>query len=524
MVNAPYLGLMADFFLEANERCDRLEECLLAALEQTGDACNELLNAAKRELHTLKGNAGMMGFRELQEAAHRLEDRVAAVDRDDPCIEKLLLDLDGFRAMVRDANTDESKDESLSSGVSTTPAPHDDALHLRSVRVPFVALDELVDLLAEMVIFRNRVDDALTRSHSGAGAWDDVQSAHDALGKTLTFIQDRIMSIRMVPLQTLFGHLRRIVHDESLASGKRVVFEVVGGETPMDKALLECASEALGHIVRNAVVHGIETPDGRAAGGKQSVGTVRLTAVAHADEVVVEVADDGAGIDRASIIRAAEARGIDPDSVDDPYELLFRAGFSTRVETDVSAGRGVGLSAAVDAVRSLGGHVSVASNAGIGTTFRMRLPLTVSITRALLVRVDGEDYAVPLAAISESVIFRSGDRHVINQSSVFEWRGAVLPLLDLGCAMATATTPRDHGYIVVIEAENKHRGLMVDDLTGMREIVVKGLGEIGGLPRGISGATILGDGRVLLILDARSLVAMTPANEARLERRAPGGN
>ncbi|HYM61256.1 MAG TPA: chemotaxis protein CheW [Thermoanaerobaculia bacterium] len=513
MADAPYLGLTADFYSEANERCDRLEEYLLAALEQTGDACDELLNTAKRELHTLKGNAGMMGFRELQEAAHRLEDRVASVDREDPEIEGLLLDLDNFRGKLRDS--DKSNYDQAEALTTSAAGQHADSV--RCVRVPFTALDELVDLLAEMVIFRNRVDDALIRSRSGGkGAWDDVATAHEALGKTLTFIQDRIMSIRMVPLQILFGQLRRIVHDESLGSGKRVRFTVTGGETPMDKALLECASEALGHIVRNSIVHGIETPATRTACQKPAEGNVRLTAVAHANEVVVEVIDDGAGIDRAEIIRAAEARGIDPRSVDDPFELLFRAGFSTRRETDLSAGRGVGLSAAVDAVRRLGGHVSVSSEPGVGTMFRMRLPLTVSITRALLVHVDGDDYAIPLAAISESVRIKAGDRHVINQSSVFEWRGSVLPLLDLGCVMDSAGAPRDDGYIVVIEADNRHRGLLVDDLTGMREIVVKGLGEVGGLPPGISGATILGDGRVLLILDPRSLVAMTTAIDPRL--------
>ena len=509
MGDAPYAGLAADFFLEAAERCDRLEEYLLAALEQSGSACGDLLDLARRELHTLKGNAAMMGFRDLQRAAHRLEDRVDGVDRGDPHLEPLLMELDEFRALLRAAAGNDGAPVP-----AAAPGRGEDALHLRSVRVPFAALDELVDLLAEMVIFRNRVDDALIRNRAGGrGTWDDVDDAHQALGKTLTLIQDRIMAIRMVPLQTLFGHLRRIVHDESTATGKLVRFEVTGGDTPMDKALLECASEALGHIVRNAVVHGIESPGRRAEAQKAAEGIVRLVATAHADEVIVEVADDGAGIDRDEILRAARTRGIDPATVDDPFELLFRAGFSTRDETDLSAGRGVGLAAAVDAVCQLGGHVTVHSVPGQGTTFRLRLPLTVSITRALLVRVDGDEYAIPLAAISESLRFSAGDRHVINQSSVFQWRGTVLPLLDLGLVMDSAVVPREHGYIVVIEADNNRRGLVADDLTGMREIVVKTLGDVGGLPRGISGATILGDGRVLLILDPRSLVAMTPAVE-----------
>ena len=518
MLPSPFGTLAADFFLEANERCDRLEETLLAALEEIGQPVVDLLAAGKRELHTLKGNAGMMGFRELQEAAHRLEDRVASVDPGDPRVDLLLQDLDEFRGLLREADRHgEGLDGASGASVSASPAAADDTLHLRSVRVSFTALDELVDLLAEMVIFRNRVDDALLRSRGeGKQAWDDVQTAHEALGKTLALIQDRIMSIRMVPLQMLFGSLRRVVHDESAVARKRVRFSVAGGETPMDKALLECASEALGHIVRNAVVHGIEAPAVRAARGKPAEGTVRLTAVSHSDEVVVEVIDDGAGIDGEEIVRAARERGIDLAGLDDPFELLFRAGFSTRRETDLSSGRGVGLAAAVDAVRRLGGQVSVSSQPGAGTTFRLRLPLTVSISRALLVRVDGEEYALPLSSVSESIRFKASDRHIINRSAVFEWRGSVLPLLDLGAAMGLPHAARGQGYIVVIEAENRHRGLLVDDLTGMREIVVKGLGDVGGLPRGISGATILGDGRVLLILDPRSLIAMTPAVDTRI--------
>ena len=457
-------GFVADFALDAQERCDRIEELLLAGPEQ--------LDEVRRELHTLKGNAGMVGLRELQEAAHAMEeesDRTA-----------LLRMLDEFRALL------------LGDG---------ERGKIRSVRVPFRALDELVDLLAEMVVFRNRLDDAIVRG-------SEVREAHTALGKTLSLLQDHIMEMRMVPLRMLFGQLRRIVHDEAAAGGKDARLVATGGDTPMDKALLESASDALGHLVRNAVAHGIEVPAKRIAAGKRAEGVVQIAATTHADEVWIDVRDDGAGIDAADIAAVAMQKGIPFESLHDPLQLLFRAGFSTRQDSDLSAGRGVGLSAALEAVRRVGGDIDVDSAPGRGTRFSIRMPLTLSITRALLVRVDRDEYAVPLTAVVESL--RVDAVHTVNDAAVFNWRGRVVPLLDLGVVMASVQSLKTRPYAVVIEADGRNRGLLVDELIGMREIVVKGLGDLGAPPTGIAGATILGDGRVLLILDPKSLITLSP--------------
>jgi two-component system chemotaxis sensor kinase CheA len=235
------------------------------------------------------------------------------------------------------------------------------------VRVSFATLDRLVDLLGEMVIFRNRLSDAVEqqrgavpaaadRGESGdrGGGWEQVQAAHERLGKTLDALRDGVMRLRMVPLRTLFGHLGRIVHDEGLREGKAVRFETRGGETPLDRALLELSSEALGHLVRNSVVHGLEPAAERLRAGKPAQGTVRLAAEANAREVIIDVVDDGGGISRSRVVAAARRQGHLLAEGEDPLSLLFLPGFSTRQGADMSSGRGIGLAAVQKAVQRRG--------------------------------------------------------------------------------------------------------------------------------------------------------------------------
>jgi two-component system chemotaxis sensor kinase CheA len=235
-----------------------------------------------------------------------------------------------------------------------------------------------------------------------------------------------------------------------------------------------------------------------------------VRAQVKADEVLLSVSDDGAGIDATSLRRVAETRGFRV-SAEQPYAVLFEPGFTTRASADLGSGRGVGLSAVRDAVRAHSGEVRVESRPGAGTTFELRLPLSVSIVRALLLEADGERYAVPLTAVLEGRRLGPGERHEVNRAGVVRWREQAIALLDLGTVFGTRRRGRPTGYVVIIEAGGRRRGLVADAIRGHEEIVVKGLDAIVGHPAGVAGSTILGDGRAILILDPRSLVKLDPA-------------
>ncbi len=528
--------LLDEFLLEARERADEVEALLLRLTSSDTEVRDAAVARVKRELHTLKGNSGMMGFSDLQALAHRMEDQVAELDFEDLEIGELLTDLDSFRRGLDDTRPEaeepaaDTPDEAAALGRREGEAGGESSEVGASVRVPFTKIDQLVELQAETLIFRNRLSDAVQRAMAllkqsfddpeelvqrSAAAWEDVESAQQMLEKVLHQLQDQVTNLGMVPLRSLFRSLRRIVHDESQGEGKNVELAIDGGDTPIDKTLLETAAEALGHLVRNAVIHGIESPTERLRNGKSETGTVRLKATVEGGEIRIDVADDGGGVDVAAL--AARGRELLGEGYEAGSELalLFEEGLSTHRGTDLSAGRGVGLSAVKKAVESQGGRVEVRTQRGLGTSFSLRLPVTASILRSLLLRVDEEDYALPLTAVIESTRLAAGERHQVNQAGVMRWRDKLIPLLDVGLAFGTAEAPRAEGFVVVIETAGRFRGLAIDSLVGIRDIVVKGLDSIVGQPVGISGSTVLGDGRVIMILDPAALAVIPLFVETR---------
>jgi two-component system chemotaxis sensor kinase CheA len=496
---------LEEFLLEARDRIDRLEECLLALGAASAPQAEELLEKIRRDLHTLKGNAGLVGLTEMQKLAHDMEDVVASLGwTETAAVQALLRDVDRLRGFL--------------GAISGKPAEAEAAESQHSgVRLSFAQLDRLVDLVGEMVISRNRLADALDRGLADLPAElrEMVGRSYEELSSTLGRLRDEILRLRMIPLGTLFRSLQRVVHDESARVGKQVELQTAGGDTPLDRALLELASEALGHLVRNAVVHGLEKPEARRLRGKPAGGHIRIAAEAAAQEVRIDVADDGAGIDPAEVRAAAERLGIALEPDESPLPLIFRPGFSTRPDADLSAGRGIGLSAVREAVVRQGGRVEIQSEKGMGTLFRLRLPLVVSIARALLLGSDGETYALPLAAVMESLALRDGDVHEINGAGVVRWRGGVVPLLDLGWCFGTAGARRRSGYAVILSVEEVFRALLVEELQGIREVVVKPLDELAGRPPGVAGSTVLGSGRAVLILDPAGLVSLPLWREGR---------
>jgi len=574
--------LLRDFESEAQERLERLEELLLAAPAAAPGGVRDLVDGVRRELHTLKGNAGMMGLGDLQAAAHAMEDLVGDLEARRPRLQRLLAALDRLRALLKavvavgapgtagaagtagEAAAAGATDSLEAMGAAGTAAPAPPAGGAATepgggVRIPFATLDSLVDLLAEMVIARGRLAVALAQTRplrrggeEGRDAWSEADEAHERLEGVLEDLKQGVLRLRMVPLGSVFRQLGRIVHDTAAQEGKRVRLLVEGGDTAIDKALLELAGEALGHLVRNAIIHGIEEPAERRRGGKDESGTLRLAAHATAREVLVDVEDDGRGVQVDALRAAAAARAGSPppppprgeaavagavtagrDAADagvedhagaedhaggpgagvagaDVLELLFLPGLSTRAHADLGAGRGIGLAAVKRAVERRGGQVEVASEAGRGSLFRLRLPLSASIARALLVRSDGSRYALPLRAVLESRRLDAGDLHEINGGGALRWRGQVIPALDLGCTFGTAAARRREGHAVIVEERGRTRALVVDQVLDIREVVVKTLDRLLAELPGVAGSTVLGDGSAVLVLDPAALVAMSP--------------
>ena len=527
MLDSGFQELLEEFLLEARERVDAVEDLFLRLGSGSSEERRENLAHAKRELHTLKGNSGMMGFASMQQIAHAMEDEVETLDLEAPRIDDLLLSLDALRIELDEVSSPRGED----SGTPEDEAEEEGSTTLEtgagSVRVPFSRIDELVELQAEALIFRNRLVDAMEggkRLLEDAedlerrellerleGVWEDVLSAQEALEKSLNQLQEEITELGMVPLQSLFRSLGRIVHDESSRHGKKVELEIHGGDTPIEKTLLEVAGEALGHLVRNAVIHGIEDPEKRRKAGKPETGTVRVEAGLEAGEIRIGVLDDGGGVDLDALRRKAREQGTKVEGAGErPWELLFAEGVSTHAGADLGAGRGVGMSAVRRSVERQGGRIEVDTKLGTGTRFSLHLPVAASILRSLLVTVDGEEYALPLGTVAESLPLEEQKPHFVHRSLVVTWRGRTVPLLDLGLALGTADRPRRDGYLVVIEHDERRRGLLIDEILGIRDIVVKGLDTLVGHPVGIAGSTILGDGRVIMILDPAGLLGVSP--------------
>ncbi len=532
--------LLDEFLLEAQERADEVESLLLRLTTGDEEEKAAAIVRAKRELHTLKGNSGMMGFSDLQQLAHMMEDQVEALDLDQPVVDGLLEQLDELRRGLEAIRTPETE-EDAESPAESEKAPHSDdepgapaagiespsdsPREAGSVRVPFVKIDRLVESQAETLIFRNRLADAIERSmllideendidqefiERARSLWEEVDLARQALEKTLHLLQEQVTELGMVPLQGLFRSLGRIVHDESRRENKTVDFEIRGGDTPIDRTLLETAGEALGHLVRNAVIHGIETPEERRRTGKFKSGQVTVSATLEGGEARIEITDDGAGIDVVALEAKAAAVAPEVKGKTRGLDLLFVDGLSTRQDTDLGSGRGVGLAAVKKSVEDHGGKVKVSSIPGNGTTFALHLPVTAAIIRSLLLEVDQETYALPLTSVAESLLVSREAVHDLNHSRVLRWRGELVPLLDVGHSFATCDQPSPRSFAVIIDVNGRRRGLLIDRLVGIRDIVVKGLDIIVGNPKGISGSTILGDGRVIMILDPSALVNLAP--------------
>ncbi len=382
-----------------------------------------------------------------------------------------------------------------------------------SLKVDTEKLDSLLELVGELVISQSIViqDQALLQE-TNRGLHKNLSN----LGKITKNIQDHVMSLRMVPLRQTFQKMSRLVRDLSRKMGKPVHFNMIGEDTEIDKTLIEELNDPLVHLMRNALDHGIEPLEERSAAGKASEGLVTLSAYHKGGNVYIELIDDGKGIDRDKIFAKGVERGMVQPGQEmtdaEVFGLIFEAGFSTAAKvTDVS-GRGVGMDVVRSNIDRLGGRVEIASELGKGSTFTVKLPLTMAIVDGMIVRIGGERFIIPTIAIRESI--RPGKEEISTvrrDGEMINIRGRLLPLIRLHQILqvtdAQYTNPWE-GLVIIVESDDKEYGLMVDDLLGQQQVVIKSLGpRFRGLS-GISGGTILGDGRVGLILDVSGVVGM----------------
>jgi two-component system chemotaxis sensor kinase CheA len=544
--------LIADFVLESREHLVTIEGQALALERDPFDA--EALNAAFRAFHTIKGLAGFLEFRAIQETAHEVETvldharngrititpssidvilqandhlrkwlahvekELAHAPSDPPQPDAQLLERISAICSGSDAGETAGSADVSAAAVAQESIPASDGApapvvrpqaQAMAVKVDTAKLDALVDMAGELVIAESLVrhDDELTALKS-----QRLHRKVSQLARITAELQKTAMAMRLVPIGPLFRRMARLVRDLARQFGKRVELETIGGEIELDRTIVEELAEPLMHMVRNALEHGIESPDERERLGKPEVAKLVLRAHHQGGQVVIEIGDDGRGLNRQRILSKAVQQGLVSSgeglSDTDIYNLIFRPGFSTALQVTNVSGRGVGMDVVRRHVEKLRGRIESRSAPNAGSSFLVKVPLTLAIIDGLVVGVGRERYIVPLFAVRE--IFRPGEGAlwtVQNRSEMALVRGSLLPVLRL--YQRFGLTPRSEDpracILVVAELESQRYCLLVDELIGKQEVVIKSLGEVFGSVAGVAGGAIMGDGRVGLILDLEKL-------------------
>jgi two-component system, chemotaxis family, sensor kinase CheA len=551
------------FIAEALDHLGSIEALVLQLEEHPGDA--SLLNDIFRPFHTVKGNAGALGLMTIQDVAHKVESlldmaRGGQLTLGTTAIDVVLKSVDLLTVMIQDlpsrlagkpptdvsaqrAQVVETLDtlilahtaghvagqtapaEAPAAEAPAAPVPEaatasagrqsDETVANASVKVDTQKLDNLVDTVGELMIVQSiiRQDPALQHQAS-----DNERLARNLaqLWRITSELQRGAMALRMVPIRRTFQKTARLVRDLSRKSGKMVQLVVQGEDTELDRKVVEDLDDPLLHMVRNSIDHGLETKEERPKTGKPLAGTITLRAFHQGDMIVVAVGDDGAGLDTEKIYSRAVSRGlVRPDesmTESDIQQLIFRPGFSTADKITEISGRGVGMDVVRRNIEALRGRIEIQSIKGKGTTFLIKLPLTLAIVDGLLLAVNRERYVLPTFAVRESLRPTPSQVHPVQgKGAVIQVRNSLLPLVSLAelFGIEGAISDPCAGTVVVLEHDGRRMGLLVDSLVGKQEVVVKSLGESFARIPGVGGGAILGDGRIGLILDAGELIGTT---------------
>ena len=569
------------FKAETREHLQNLDLGLLKFEKNPDD--KELLNSLMREAHTIKGSSTMMGYKRIADIAHSMENGLEKALKEGLKMGRahfdiLLKCIDSIEPLLEDKLTWEDKGiarpfaetlcretEEIFSGKKpevqiegiekkTTEAKQTKRVSVStsepevrqaqpvsgdtSIRVDIARLNRLVNLSGEQLISKIRLSELVKNisvkmeSQKEAGEFfgdiiKDLSSASDNIDILASSIQTEVMNIRMVPVATLFNTFPRAMRTLAQEKGKEVDFILKGSETTLDKSIIDDMREPLMHILRNSIDHGIEDPEDRVSHGKPRSGNITLSAYQLGSQVMIEVSDDGRGIDANKVREVAVSNGmIQKDRVNDIAEdqllqIIFAPGFTTKDEVTETSGRGVGLDVVREKVGNLKGMVDVSSKSGKGTKFTIKLPLTLAITGSLLVGAGDDIFAVPVERVVETIRISQQDIKSVETKEAISLRGHILPLVritDLFGLPKKGILERNFFPVIIVQSLEKRAGLLVDRLLGHQEIVGKSIGEPLKKIKNIAGATILGSGKVVLILDIPSIIE---SSEGVIIRRAP---
>jgi len=539
-------ALIQVFLAEAEERLSQMEGGLVLLEDHPGDG--ELLQSIFRAAHTLKGNSATLGFSALAEFTHVLEDLLEHVrSRTLPVtgdlVSLLLGSVDALRQLLSDAakgldgmsssqrsflgtlssalgnktegaalpeasraelRPDESAEESRTGKSVEIPGLN---LLTRTLRVDLDRLDQMLDLVGEIAVSRGRLRQLLEMRLTSD--FEEAREVHQEADRLEMDLQELVMKIRMIPVGPTFQSFARTVRDLSRSMEKQVRFVTEGEDVEVDMTVIEQIRDPLTHMIRNAVDHGIEAPSVRVSAGKDPCGCVRLRAFRDSGSIVIQIVDDGSGLDRKRLLDRARAKGLlEPaEELSDVAvnRLIFEPGISTTDAVTELSGRGVGLDVVRRNVEMLRGSVDVESETGRGTTITLRLPLTLAIIDGFVVKSSDETYVVPVEAVIECIDLPAEERGT-GLSGLINLRGSPLPYLRLRELFGLPGEAALRENVVVVRTETFQAGLVVDALLGGSQIVIKPLGRLfRGIP-GVAGSAIVGDGRVALILDVPRLV------------------
>ena len=565
--------LIKEFLNETNELLDNLDNDLVSLESNSED--NELINRIFRAFHTIKGTSSFLGFDQLVELGHAAEDVLSLIrdgerkvtsevldtlldstdklkilvdqirDNDIKKIDltKVLSDLNKIKSGEVSEKTEESSEvidegsekqtdeKQIKSELNDLKASQNKEVkrdrgdrfkntESSTIRVDVERLDDLMNLVGELVLERNRLLQ-VSREFRIKQDWQEYEEKMAETTEKINFItgelQLSVLKMRMVPIDRLFKKYPRLIRDIARDKKKKVELVITGGETELDKTVIDLIGDPLVHLMRNAIDHGIESPEVRQKRGKPRTGKIELSASQEGNHIIIMIKDDGGGIDIEKVKKKALEKKIATEaqikgmSDTDAIQLIFEPGFSTADQVSDLSGRGVGMDVVRNNIRNLNGIIDVQSEYGKGSTFILKLPLTLAVIQALVVKVAKEIYAVPLASVVETIRISEQEIQTIDHKEVIRHRDSVIPVLYLDRLFNVIRsqdeyeTSRKIKYVVLIAIAEKRYGLIVDHLLGQEEVVIKSLGDYLGNVPGIAGGTITGDGRVRLILDTANV-------------------